>query len=494
MTDCPDNTPVLVGVAAVQQKLADHHQAREPIALMEQALRDAARDAGSDELLRRAAEIMVPNSLWGYRDPGGLLAARLGADNAASVLADFGILQQSLFNRACQRIVAGEADVLLVAGGEARYRDQCAARAGEQASQTGQDEAIEPDILLRPEAEMMSEVESAAGLGMPVGYYAIMDSALRHKQGMSLDEHRDSMAALYARYSEIAAANPDAWSDEPVSAQFIREHQAGNRMLAFPYTKLHNSQWNVDQAAGLIFCSAGAARELGIAPEKWVFPLVSTESNFMSVISARGDLGASEGFRHVGRRAMELSGVRFSDIRLCELYSCFPYAVRVQLEEFGMAPAGDLSVTGGMTFAGGPLNNFVFQATVKMAQLLRDNPGEVGLVTTVSGLVTKQACALWSTQPPADGWAWDDVSEDVRRDTRVCELVADYAGEARVAGYTVLYQGMDPWRAVAVFDLPGQQRTVAYSEDPGLLEQMMSRECVGASYRLAGGQFAPLDS
>ena len=37
-------------------------------------------------------------------------------------------------------------------------------------------------------------------------------------------------------------------------------------------------------------------------------------------------------------------------------------------------PQCDVSVTGGMTFGGGPLNNFVFQATVKMAQLLRREP------------------------------------------------------------------------------------------------------------------------
>ena len=68
---------------------------------------------------------------------------------------------------------------------------------------------VEPDVTLRPGAELMSEVESSAGLGMPVGYYAIMDSALRHAQGLSPDAHRDQIARMYARFSEIAAANPD---------------------------------------------------------------------------------------------------------------------------------------------------------------------------------------------------------------------------------------------------------------------------------------------
>ena len=54
VAECPHNTPVLVGVAAVQQKLEDFKLALEPIALMEQALCNAARDAGSEALLSRA--------------------------------------------------------------------------------------------------------------------------------------------------------------------------------------------------------------------------------------------------------------------------------------------------------------------------------------------------------------------------------------------------------------------------------------------------------
>jgi acetyl-CoA C-acetyltransferase len=252
-------TPVLVGVAAVQQKLDDYQRALEPVALMEQALRDAAVDAGSAELLCRADEILVPKSMWGYRDPGRLLAHALGATSATTLLAEFGILQQTLLSLACQRIAAGEAGVVLVTGGEARYRAVCAARAGVEAPETHQ-VGVEPDTTLRPADDMWSSVETDSGLGMPVGYYAILDSALRYKQGLGVEAHRDEMGQMYARLSQLAADNPDAWSDQVVEAEFIREHSADNRMLAFPYTKLHNSQWNVDQAAGLILCSAGKSQ------------------------------------------------------------------------------------------------------------------------------------------------------------------------------------------------------------------------------------------
>ena len=141
MAEFAANTPVLVGIAAVQQKIPDYQRALEPVALMEQALRDAAADAGCEELLQRADEIMVPRSIWGYSDPGRLVADALGATSARTLLAEFGILQQTLLTLACQRIEAGECEVVLVTGGEAKYRALCAQKAGAEASETGQVDA-----------------------------------------------------------------------------------------------------------------------------------------------------------------------------------------------------------------------------------------------------------------------------------------------------------------------------------------------------------------
>lgn len=485
-----DNTPVLVGVAAYQQQNPDFNAALEPVAMMERALRDAADDAGSDSLLSRTGAVLVPKGIWGYSDPGRLLADAFGASGASTVLAEIGVSQQTLLTRACQTIADGEAEVVLVAGAEAKYRALCASKAGAEAPETVQED-VEPDVKLLPEDELWSAVESAAGLGMPVGYYAIMDSALRFKQGLTPDAHRQQMGQMYQRFSEIAAGNPQAWSREPVDAATINGPTATNRMLAFPYTKLHNSQWNVDQGAGLIFCSARVARELGIDPDRWIHPRAFAESNFMSVVSSRGDLGGCPGFRIAGATAMQRAGVSFEDLKLRELYSCFPLAVRSQLHEFGMSGEGDLSVTGGMTFGGGPLNNFVFQATVRMARLLREQPGEVGLVTTVSGMLTKQGVALWSAQPGPDGWVFDDVTEQVRQASDIRELVADYGGDAVVAGYTVMYQGSEPWRAVAIFDLADGRRTTAYSEQQAVIDAMLSRECCGEVFTLSAGEFRP---
>ena len=380
MTDLAPNTPVLVGVAALQQRFEGVNDGLEPSAMMIEVLRRAAADAGSEALLTQADRIEVPKGMWHYTDPARLVADALGANAATTVLGEIGILQQSLMNRACASINSGEAQIVLVTGAEAKYRSLKAQIAGVEVQETVQAEDV-PDVLLEPTAELWSALESSTGLGMPVGYFAIMDSALRYAQGISVGEHRDQMAAMYAEFSQIAAANADAWVREPVAAEFIRNPSAGNKMLAFPYTKLHNSQWNVDQAAGLIFCSVAMATELGIDPQRWVYPLAATESNAMSVVAARKELHRNHGFRLAGQRLLELAGRSTDDIGLMELYSCFPQAVRVQLQELELGQGVPLSVTGAMTFGGGPLNNFVLQSTVKIAQMLRQSEHESGLVS-----------------------------------------------------------------------------------------------------------------
>jgi acetyl-CoA C-acetyltransferase len=260
---------------------------------------------------------------------------------------------------------------------------------------------------------MWNQIEADFGLLMPVNQYSIMENALRHAEGLTLGEHRREVAEMWAGFSRAAVDNPDAWNREPLTADDIAGSGGGNRMLAFPYAKLHNSQWNVDQAAGLILCSVEAARAAGIPQAKWVFPLSVTESNHMMPLSERRQMHRSDGFRIAGRRALELAGTAIEDVKHVELYSCFPIAVRIQAREMRVPSGRPLTVTGGMPFAGGPLNNFVLQAAVRMTQVLRADPGSRGLLTAVSGMLTKQGVSLWSTQAPEKPCEFADVTEEV---------------------------------------------------------------------------------
>ena len=59
--------PVLVGVAQVLQRGEDPGAAREPLDLMLEAVRAAADDAGSRELLARADAVRVVRGMWRYQ-------------------------------------------------------------------------------------------------------------------------------------------------------------------------------------------------------------------------------------------------------------------------------------------------------------------------------------------------------------------------------------------------------------------------------------------
>jgi acetyl-CoA C-acetyltransferase len=258
-------------------------------------------------------------------------------------------------------------------------------------------------------------------------------------------------------------------------------------MLATPYTKLHCSQWNVDQAAAVILCSAGSARALGVPTDRWVFPHAIVESNFMTPLVTRTDIHRNPAMHEVGVRLTARAGVAPADCARLDLYSCFPSAVRLQLRELGIDPERQLTVTGGMTFGGGPLNNYTLQSLVKMCELLRDEPDAHGLVTAVSGIVTKFAGAVWSCRPPAGRVALDDVSDESRSATALVPVQVDYAGDATVAGYTVVHDRGAPAAAVAVVDTPEGARTVATSTDVDVAAAMTRDEWIGRSLRVHDG-------
>ena len=479
-------TPVLVGAAAVQQREDDFRCAAEPLELMARALVGAANDAGKPALLARADSIRVPRGFWDYRDPGRALAERFGAADVRTQLAEIGVLQTTLLASAARDILEGQADVVLVTGGEARHRAQCARREGSEAPLTRQADIV-PDQVLRPVAEIMHPLELRAGLVMPVMQYALIENALRAARGQTPDAQRDELAELWAGMSRVAADNPDAWRREPLSCAEIRDPGEHNPMVAFPYTKLHNSQWNVDQAAGLILTSLETADSLGIPAEKLVFPLAAAESNHMLPLSQRPALHRSFGFAHAGARACAHAGLAAEQLDHLELYSCFPVAVRVQQQEFGIGASRPVTVTGGMAFAGGPLNNFVLQALVRLAQVLRAEPGATGLVSAVSGMLTKQGVSLWASRAPDAGFAWHDVSEASARDTGMAELCDATQAEACVASCTVLFENGRPARTLFVCDLDDGRRSLAASPDPALAEQAQREELIGRRLRLADG-------
>jgi acetyl-CoA C-acetyltransferase len=487
-------TPVLVGAGVAHQRSDDPAEAVEAISLMTTAVERAGEDAHAPSLLAQAGVVFVPRGTWRYRDPGRIVAERVGAD-ARTVVAELGVLQSTPFTRACRAIADGDLDVAIVVGGEAKFRDLRSHITGIPVTDTAQGEGIVPGESIVPAEEIIPAPERAAGFMSAPLMYSAVETALRAALGETVAENVRATAELWAGFSRTAAANPDAWRRDPVSPEFLEHPSAKNPVLAAPYTKWHCSQWNVDQAAGFVLCSTEAADRAGVPQEQRVYPLAAAESNHMLAVSKRAQLHRAPAVRIGADRIAELTGIDVAACDLVDLYSCFPVAVRIQARELGLTvddPDGrPLSVGGGMTFGGGPLNNATFQALARMVPMLRALPGSTGLLTFISGIITKHGESVWSTMPPErDRFAFADTSADVEAGTPALEVVGDHRGVATIDAYTVAHDGGEPRYTTIVATTPARCRVVARNDDPGLAADMVVDERCGRDVTVDGDRFS----
>ncbi len=427
-------TPVIVGVGQVNQR--DDATDIEPVDLMAAA----AREAADPRVLQAVDAIRVVNLLsWRYRDPGLLLGARIGAPDASTFYTGVGgNTPQSLVNQACLDIQAGRSNVVLLAGGETwRTRMRLKAK-GIRPDWTRQDDTVAVPPGAEHEVPMNGPAEDRVGLLMPSHVYPLFEQALRIANGESMDEHRQRIGELWARFSVVAASNPHAWSREAVPAEQIWQASPDNRMISWPYPKLMNSNNMVNQAAVVVLCSAEQANKLQIPQDQWVFPYAGSDSHDTYSIAERHELHRSPAIRIGGRRAMELAGVGLDDLDYVDVYSCFPSAVQVAATELGL-PLDDaqrpLTVTGGLTFAGGPWNNYVMHSIATMTELLRANPDARGLITANGGFLTKHSFGVYSATPPSAEFRWQDVQDEVDQlPTAVSH--PDWEGDGTVESWT----------------------------------------------------------
>ena len=473
----PPRTPVLVGAAQLSQRAADPALAREPLALMEDALRLAAEDAGAPALLARADSICVTHGFLDYGNPAAWLAERLGAPHAETVLALIsGSGVQQLIDHAATEILAGRSDVVLLTGGESEHSARRLRRAGGTPERTKLSVRA-PDRVVGERAGWQDNPDISAGLHGAPHLFALFEVALRHRLGLDVAAHRARMGSLWARFAGVATTNLDAWLRSAPSAEQIATPGEGNPWIAYPYTKLLVANAVVDQAAGLILCSVEAARSAGIPESRWVYPLAAAEAVVNRHVSARMDLFEEPPQRLAGRRALELAGVEASALDFVDLYSCFPSAVQLGAAALGLPLERPLTVTGGLTFAGGPLNSYVLHAIATTVTRLRERPEATALVSSVGGFFSKHAYGVYAGQPPAAGFRCVDLAAEVRAlPTRAYDVA--YTGPGRVETYTIVYEHGRAKRAVLAVRTPDGRRSWARSSEPALLAALESEDWV----------------
>jgi len=488
LDDLDPRTPVIAGVGVATQAVDAPGAGVDAAALMTTAAARAGADSGSTGILAAVQQVAVPSGTWAYPDPGRLVADGIGAAAARTVLVQVGIPQQTLFDDAYQAIRSGDLDVALVVGGEAARRAAIARRAGVAVDDTVQDD-VTPDEVQRPSTEIITRVEIEGGIASAMAPFALIDSALRHAEGKTIDDQRDEIAHLYTGLSAVAATFPHAAFPEPRSEAFLREPSPENRPFSFPYNKWHCAQMNVDQAAAILICSADAARRLGVDASRVVYPVVALESSLFVPVSRRREIHRWPAMEVLGAAAEAHLGFPLTDIESVEIYSCFPAAIRVQQRALGLPHDGIPTITGGEAFAGGPWNNFVLQTTAAMVDRIRDRREPYGLVTALSGLMNKPGLAVYATAPTATPALIGDLVDAATRATATLDVVTGYQGPAVVAACTAAYDGLDPVRCTVIADTPAGDRCVATASDPAIARASTTEELIGRTITVDHNQF-----
>ena len=480
-------TPCLIG-AAQRTVHPGTGPAPEPLELWADVARRAADDAlpgGESRVLRSAESLQVVYCMsWPYDAPVDRLAGALGIEPAHRLYSGIGgTTPQVLVQDLAAAMLRGELDLGVIVGAEALETKRQAKKAGERLPWSFRDPEPPPFPFEAPfhPAEVAHQVFQA-WLTFPV-----FDIARRARLGREPSAYVREVGELLAPFSDVAAENPYAWFRTRRSADALATPTAENRLVGYPYTKWAVSIMDVDMAAGLVLATSGRADELGVPPERRAYLHGSAYAEDPVYLAEHPDLGSSPAMASGAAEALACAGIGIDDVAHLDLYSCFASSVHLACDALGID--GDdprrLTVTGGLPFAGGAGSNYVLHSIATMLNVLRGDPGAVGMVTGVGMHMTKHVFGLYSTAPPPGGCLRPSRPAP---EPATLPIVDGCTGDARVASYTVAHgrHGGPEWGLVLA-DLPDGGRAYGRVEEPDLLQSLEAEEWVGRTVHLAEG-------
>jgi acetyl-CoA C-acetyltransferase len=474
-------TPVLIGGGQFAHHAADLHEAMHPVALMAEAVGRATADAGLASVPNPDSVRVVSLLTWRYGDPAYVLAQQLGLNPRETVLTtNGGNSPQTLVNTTATHIQNGEVDLAILAGAEATRSRMRARREGIDLQWPKAPEGQVPRVL-GEDLDMSHPGERAHGIYLPVQVYPMFETALRAAAGRTVDVQSLLASELWARFSDVAAANPNAWLQQARTAQEISTPSHSNRMIGFPYTKYMNSNNDVDMGAALIMCSVEKAHALGVPTDRWVFIHSGSDCHEHRYMSHRFNFAQTPAIALGGRLALELADITIDDIDIVDLYSCFPSAVQLGAQSLGLSLDRQLTRTGGLPFAGGPWNNYVMHAIATTMHDLRNGAGTNAFVWGNGGYATKHSFGVYSTNPSAKPFQHAKPQEQIdAMPRRELAEAGDAAGPVMIEAYTVMHDrnGL-PETALASCLLHDGRRAWGTSTDADLIRAMCRDEWVG---------------
>lgn len=485
-----DTTPVIVGIGEYVDRPDDPATALEPAALIARALEAAGADSGGAMLQRIDSLDLVALISWRYKDPAALVCEMAGIAPARQTNSTFGgETPVRLIHDAALRIQRGEQKAAAIVGGEALHARLRARK--EKVALPWTPLASREEEVKFPGADFaMSRIAKSLRISDPAQIYPLYEVAAQAAWGQTPAQAQKESAELWARYAQVAAANPSAWIRHAPDAEAIGTPSADNRLISWPYPKLMVANPNVNQAAAIIVTSVGEARAAGVPEDRMVFLWGGAAAVEPEDYLQRDSYAHSTAQAAVLEKATQIAGGDARRFDKMELYSCFPVVPKMALRTLGLNGAADVAptVAGGLTFFGGPLNNYMSHAVCTMVREMRAAPGSLGLVYGQGGYVNKHHAIVVSTTPAADPLP-DRYSVQAEAEAArgpVPPLLDGYEGPATIETYTVRYdRDGAPIEGAVIARTPEggrvMARVMADDEDGIALLQSSERSAVGVT-------------
>jgi acetyl-CoA C-acetyltransferase len=460
MSRSPSRIPVIIGLGELTDRPARPDDGLEPLAILERCIAAADEEAGGGWLSRIDVLRVVNQVSWPYRDLAGLLGRRLRMRGAETIYGPVGgETPVRMLVDAAVDIASGLAEVAVVCGAEALKTRTQLAREGRAPAWSDP----EPDARAPRGEDFASPLAVRYGLIDPIAVYPLYENAMRAAAGRTLAEDQAESGAIWSAMSQVAARNPYAWSGRPMAAEAIVQRSEQNRPIAFPYQKFMVAQLAVNQGAAVLLTHLEAARAAGIPDEQLVYVWSGAGASEPKDVLARPNFETAPALARVLRRTLEINGVETADIDLWELYSCFPCVPKLARAELGLAADTPLTVAGGLTFFGGPGNDYMTHAITAMCRALRGGEGRAGMLYGNGEYVTKHHAAVLSTTPPAGPVRNLELQAEVEAAQEpLVATVDDYEGPCTLETFSVLYTPKGaPDRGAVVARTPDGRRIVA---------------------------------
>ncbi len=434
MNNFDASAPVIIGVGEASRRTVMGEWIT-PVDLAAAAIKVALDDCGAALAVTAATDCSV--AIRTFEDSG--VARGMGSpDNVAQAYAAAAGLSpnhfiygdvggqspQAMVNEMAAALRCGEYKVVVIAGAEANGTAKRAQKVGHALDwRIASDTAFDNRLSSFP---ILSRTEIRHGIiSMPLAY-GMIESARRTRIGMDVTEYERDMARLWSALSVQSLHRRHAQFAAHWDADDLRTDGGGNYRLTAMYRRWVVAQDAVDLGAALILTTAGTARALGVALDKMIW-LVGSAEAAESPVTTRFDPSKSEGLRWAVSAALEQSALSAKQLGPVDIYSCFPCAVSTAIEVIG-DPArdwSDYSLTGGLSFFGGPGNCYALHSITALIEKLRQDGSSPGMITANGGVMSKQAVGIYSAHQPA---------EPYRGETAKAEFLYDWDGDQPFEG------------------------------------------------------------